>query len=390
MIDQDAGPTPALKICLIAGEASGDLIGGRLIESLKNKAPYPISFCGIGGESMKKAGLSSLFPMTDLSIMGLVEIIPHIPRLLKRLSETTAMIMAEKPDIVVTIDAPGFSFRLAKRLKKKGITLIHYTAPTVWAWRPKRAKKMAQIYDHLLCLFPFEPPYFTSWGLNTTYVGHPLLDQPFDRKGNKAALPPSPHQICLLPGSRRAEVKTLLPIFLQALRRLDKKYPHLSYVLPTLPHLTPIVMDIIKKAENPVNITVIDDRQRGMIALQNSTAALAASGTVSLELALWRIPMVIAYRVSPFTEMILRILIKTPYVSLVNILENQEIVPELLQKNCTGHRLADALDPLLHLTEIRNRQLDGFEKMYKNLTKTLENQCRPSDRAADVILSYIL
>lgn len=388
MMQSDLGRHP-LKICLIAGEASGDLLGGRLMQSLRAQASAPVIFCGVGGNTMMDQGFSSLFPMTDLSVMGLVEIIPHIPRLLRRLSETAAMIAAEKPHVVVTIDAPGFCFPLAKRLKKLGIPLIHYTAPTVWAWRPKRAKKIAKLYNHLLCLFPFEPPYFLPWGLPATYVGHSLLDQLGAGEKPVDILKSSPPQLCLLPGSRIGEVRRLLPVFLQTARRLKENYPDLICVLPTLPHLVSVVSGIIDRESPDICVAIIDDRQKGVDAMQKSTAALAASGTVSLELGLWRIPMVVAYRVSFLTEIILRFLVRAPYVSLVNILENKNIVPEFLQKKCAPNMLAAALSPLLCSTPARTHQLNGFEIMYQRLTQTLTRSRRPSDQAAEIVLSYV-
>ncbi|GAO98007.1 lipid-A-disaccharide synthase [Caedimonas varicaedens] len=210
-----------IHVYLIAGEASGDQVGGRLMQALQRKSD--VTFSGIGGMHMEQQGLRSLFPMSDLSIMGIFEVLPHIPHLLKRLGETEHDILKKRPDVVVTIDSPGFNFRIAKRLKKKGFPVIHYTAPTVWAWRPGRAKKAAKLLTHLLTLFPFEPPYFEKEGLFTTFVGHPLIEMdisPQRREGFRQRYGYTEEQplLCLLPGSRQKEVDKLLPLFVESFK----------------------------------------------------------------------------------------------------------------------------------------------------------------------------
>lgn len=389
-----------LKICLIVGEASGDALGAPLMAALvaEVRQRYPgrvITFCGVGGDLMAREGLESFFPASDLAVMGLVEIIPHIPRILNRLAVAERLIQAEKPHVVVTIDAPGFAFRLARRLRRRSldIPMIHYTAPTVWAWRSGRAAKIAGLYDHLLCLFPFEPPYFTRWGLDATYVGHPLLERiPYT--------PPRPlngdgqRTLCLLPGSRTGEIKILLPTFLKAAGRIAVSNPNLQirFVLPTLPHLKGLVDDLVYQAQLPFVIEVETDPEQGRKLMAQSTAALAASGTVSLELALLGVPMVVAYRVSSMTAMVMKRLLKTRYVSLVNILQNQPIVPECLQERCTPDVLVQSLLPLLYDGQGRSRQLTGLSNLYRGLTESmggdLKNPPSPSRRAAGILLSH--
>jgi lipid-A-disaccharide synthase len=342
------------KLYIIAGEASGDLLGSHIMESLSSAVPY-INFFGIGGDSMQAQGLNSLFPMNELSVMGLMEILPHIPRLFRRLNDVAAHIRAVSPHGIITLDAPSFTRRVAKKVKSLDIPLIHVTAPTVWAWRPGRAKKMAQLYDHLFCLFPFEPPYFEREGLKTTFMGHPLttLLKPYVKPYN----PQGP--LCLLPGSREREISTMLPIFCRLLRQ----HPHLCHqgvVLPTLPHLVHKILPHVRD----LPIELICDPTKRYPTMAQSRLALAASGTVSLELGLLGIPMIIGYGAHPLTAFLLRLLVKTPYVSLVNILLNQAIVPELLQEACTPEDFYKVITQEASL----QKQRDFFPHLWEKVT----------------------
>lgn len=322
-----------MKIYLIAGEASGDLLGSQIIHSLKAINPA-IELKGVGGDLMASQGFSSLFPMHELSIMGLFEIIPHIPQLLTRINDVVKDIEQYQPHIIVTIDAPGFTFRVAKKIKRLGIKLVHVTAPTVWAWRPGRAKTMARVYDHLFCLFPFEPPYFEVEGLATTFMGHPLVnllkpyERPYDPKGT----------LCLLPGSRKAEINTMMPLFCELLRQ-DPSLANHGVILPTLPHFQPLIQSYISE----LPIKMIMDPSEKYSAIASSRLALAASGTVTLELGLLGIPMIVGYKTHPVTAFILKHLVHTPYASLVNILLDQDLVPEYLQEKCTIENFSKAL-----------------------------------------------
>jgi len=238
-------------IYLVAGEASGDILGSRLIKALKEKIP-DCTISGIGGPLMIGQGLKSLFPMQELSIMGILEIVPHIPRILRRLYETKQDILLKKPDLVITIDAKGFSFRLAKSLRKYGFPFVHYTAPSVWAWRPKRAEQIAHFLDHLLVLFPFEPPYFKKVGLPTTFVGHPLTEENFDLSKRefyrkKFSLTKDEKLICLLPGSRTREIHSLLPTFIETLQNLKKKIKNFHIIIPTFPHFKMHIQQQLKR-----------------------------------------------------------------------------------------------------------------------------------------------
>ncbi len=335
-------------IFLIAGEASGDQLGAELMASLKGL--HPVRFAGIGGERMKAQGLISLFPMEELSIMGVFGILRTLPRLLQRLRLTVATIVEMKPDVVVTIDAPEFSFRVMKRLHKLSTRprLIHYVAPTVWAWRPGRARKVSQFLDHLLCLYPFEPPYFEKYGLKSTFAGHPVAQETF-QKG-----PRDPNLLCVLPGSRRSEVDMLLPIFKETVRLLKADFPKIKVVIPTLPAVESLVR---QGSENwPCDVQILVGEAARKDVFQTASVALAASGTVALHLSAAHLPCVIAYKIGVISGWIAKALLKTPWVCMVNILLNRNAIPEYLQQDCTPEKLASAVGHLLKDQDARTRQ----------------------------------
>lgn len=371
-------------VFMIAGEPSGDILGAPLVRHLRQQN---IQVAGIGGDQMIACGLTPLFPMKEISLMGIFEILPHISKLLRKINETVDQIVQLNPEVLVTIDSPGFCFRVIKRLKARGIKIpvIHYVAPSVWAWRPGRAKKLASLVDHLLCLFPFEPPYFIKEGLPTTYVGHPLLDLHLEKispsKYRKTKnLSPSAPLVILLPGSRSGEIRLLLSIFLQALRELPG-YSDFKVVLPTLPHLVDEIQTILTKYPDvPCELAL--DRNHSLEAMKGATVALAASGTVSLELGLLEVPMVVAYKVNPLTAFIIGRLIKTPYVSLVNILLNRPLVPELIQNECRPDILAKMMQWIM---KDPNPQKAGF----KELSKIMKTDTSPSEVAFREIMKYI-
>lgn len=374
-------------IYLVAGEASGDVIGSRLIKALKEKIPHCV-ISGIGGHLMEKEGLRSLFPLQELSIMGIMEVLPHIPRILKRLNDTKQDILSKKPDIVITIDAKGFSFRLAKRLKKHGFPLVHYTAPSVWAWRPKRAQQIARFLDHLLVLFPFEPPYFEKVGLPTTFVGHPLTEEKFDKIQpesfrKKLALTENEKLICLLPGSRTREVSSLLPIFIETLKQLSQKIKNFHLVVPTFPHFESYIRQELEKTT--LKFSLVLDEQEKYHAMVASDAAIAASGTVALELGLTRTPFLIAYKVNSLTAFLLKRLIRIPYACMVNILLNKPLIGEFLQENCRPDLLSAHLYKILQ--EEKNQKLRQELSTIRELL-TYKNK-QPSQFAAETILKIL-
>ncbi|MGB0935069.1 MAG: lipid-A-disaccharide synthase [Alphaproteobacteria bacterium] len=331
------------KVFVLAGEASGDLLGAEAMQAIKHQTNGDVQFRGVGGKQMQAEGLESLYPMTDLSVMGLFEVLRRLPTLIKRMLQTEKAIRSWQPDLILTIDAPDFSFRLAKRVRDTGIKHVHYVAPTVWAWRPGRAKKIAKLIDHLLAVLPFEPPYFEKEGLPCTYVGHPVsrlgidtIDrQQFRIQHNIAA---ETKLLCMLPGSREGEVTRLLPVFQETVKRLRQDDPDLKVVVP----LADTVADKVKSLIN-MDVIYTNGEQEKYAAMRASDAALAASGTVSLQLAMAEIPFVIGYKMNPITAWLAKKVVKVPSMTLVNLLLDKPVVPEFFQNDCTSVRLCQAL-----------------------------------------------
>ena len=374
-------------IFLVAGEPSGDVLGARLMRALKEETGGGVRFAGVGGPRMAAEGLDSLFPMSELTVMGLAEVLPRLPRLIRRIRQTARTAREMRPAAVVTIDAPDFSFRVAKRLKGAGIPLVHYVAPTVWAWRPGRARKIAPILDHLLTLLPFEPPYFEREGLSCDFVGHPVIESGADKGDGEAfrrshGIDPEAPVVCVLPGSRHSETSRLLPVFSETLRRLAETNPSVQVVVPAAQSVAGEVT--AAAAAWPFPALVILDETGKYAAFAAADAALAASGTVSLELALAGTPTVIAYRVSPLSAWIGRRLIRVRFVSLANIVLDREVVPEFLQERCRPDLLAPALGDLLNDPEVRQRQIEGAREAVAQLGG---DGPLPSRRAARAVLS---
>lgn len=376
-----------MHIFLIAGEPSGDNLGGKLMAALKAESPTPITFSGVGGEQMQKQGLQSLFPMSELSIMGFAEIIPHIPHLLKRITQTSDVIKQLKPDVVITIDAPEFCFRVVKKLQGSGIKCVHYVAPSVWAYRPKRAAKIAKLYDHLLALLPFEPPYFEKEHLACSFIGHSIIEnnvvqgngERFRLQHNIANDTPL---LCVMPGSRQSEITRLWPIFSETIIRLSQKVPALAVVIPTIPTLAKTLTSLAKNL--PISIIITTTPEEKQDAFAASTLALAKSGTNTLELGMANVPMVVAYKVKPFSAWLAKRLLKIKFVSLVNLILAREIIPEFLQERCTPALLEEALLMLLKSDVLRQKQQEGIHKALLQLG--LGQTPLPSVKAARVVL----
>ncbi|MHC8493794.1 lipid-A-disaccharide synthase [Thalassospira sp. SM2505] len=375
------------KIMLVAGEASGDQLGGRLMAAIKRQEPGA-RFIGVGGPRMEGEGLQSLFPMNEMSVMGLTEVIPHIPHLLKRIAQTADFAKSEKPDAVVTIDAPDFSFRVGKKLKGKGIPLIHYVAPSVWAWREGRAKKIAGFLDHLLALLPFEPPYFEKEGLPTTFIGHSAVEERHDGNGDRFranhGLDANKRLLAVLPGSRNSEVKRLLPVFRQVIEAIARKYPDARIVVPTVSKVADTVTEEMKSW--PLAPIVVATDQERHDAFSAADCALAASGTVSLELAISGVPHVIAYQVNAITGWIAKRLIKIDTVTIVNLVLGRKLIPEFLQENCKAKNIIPVLDALLGDNPTREQQKSGFDEACRMLGF---GDRAPSEKAAEQILDII-
>jgi lipid-A-disaccharide synthase len=337
---------------------------------------------------MQEQGLKSLFPMSEISLYGIFELIPHLFSILKRIQQTKQAIKNFKPNVVVTIDSPGFTLRIARYVKKLKIPVVHYVAPSVWALRPGRAKKLAQRVgvDHLLCLLPFEPPYFECHGLSTTFVGHPIteIDLPEDKNFRESlGFSREATLVCLLPGSRKSEIQNLLQIFLKTVEKLSQNR-RIEVVLPTLPHLIPLIEPFIKNSTIPIKI--VTTAQEKWKAFMQSSIALAASGTVSLELAYVGVPQVIAYKLSKLTYWIARLLVSTQYVSLVNILTKEMVVPELLQNECSVDILYKKLDGILSDSKLQKQTRQKYVEAI-NMLKI--PQAKPSEIAASVIKKFL-
>jgi lipid-A-disaccharide synthase len=371
-------------IYLVAGESSGDVLGGRLMAALRTRRP-DLAFAGISGEQMAAQGLASLFPMQDLALMGLLEVIPRLHHLRRRLRQTVADIAARRPDVVVTIDSPSFTLRLLRAIQPLGVKRVHYVAPQVWAWREGRARHYRGLWDQLLCLLPFEPGFFAHHDLPAIFVGHPVLESGADR-GDAARframhrIDPTARVLTLMPGSRRTEVTRLLPILGATLELLPD-------VVPVVPVAAPVAQAVGEGARNwprqPLLVTELDAKHDAFAA---SAAALTKSGTSTLELAMAGVPMVVTYRVNPLTAAIARRLLTVQYAALVNLLAQREIVPELIQAACTPDRLAESVRSLLDDPAVAAAQRAGCRDVLGSLRPAVGT---PSDAAAAAVLSVL-
>jgi lipid-A-disaccharide synthase len=378
----------APRIFVVAGEPSGDALGARLMAALAEETGGGVTFTGIGGDRMAAQGLMSLFPMSELSVMGLVEVLPHLRRLRGRLNQTVTAAREARPDAVVTIDSPGFTLRLQQRLADLGVPRIHYVAPQVWAWKPWRARSLAQKVDHLLALLPFEPPLFEPHGLPTTFVGHPAVERvdaapPVDVLAARAR-PSGAPRLCVLPGSRAGEVHRLLPVFGETVSRLGQAFPGLTAVVPTVSGVAAHVRAAC--AAWPLPTEVVTDEADKLAAFTGCDAALAASGTVAAELAVAGTPAVVAYRMHPVTGFLARRLVRTPYVSLPNIVLGREAQPEYLLDACTADNLVPALTQLM--TDETAREQARTEGLEAAASLGAEGS-PPSRRAARAILATL-
>jgi lipid-A-disaccharide synthase len=378
-------------VFLVTGEPSGDALGGRLIAALRKRTGGNLRIAGIGGERMREEGLESLVPLGDLAVAGVAEVLPRAPLILRRVRETVTAIRTLRPDAVVTIDSSGFSWRVAHGLRRRGATLplIHYVAPMVWAWRAGRARRMARWYDHLMTLLPFEPPYFERVGLSCRYVGHPVLESGANRGDavrfrSTHGLAEDEVLITVLPGSRQAEVTRLLPIFGTALGRLQHLTGPFRVAVPTV---ATVAATVTKGVRSWPGVPIIVRRPEAKYdAFAASRIALAASGSVTLELALAKLPMVTAYRLNPLTEKFLQRALKVRQVNLVNLLLREPLIAELLGPNCTPERLATALAELITDERVRAEHRQGYDEAMRRLDA---GGVSPSLRAADQILEIV-
>jgi lipid-A-disaccharide synthase len=386
---------PAPFIFLIAGEPSGDALGASLIAALRERSGGRLRVAGIGGELMQAEGLVSLVPLADLAVAGVAEVLPRAPLILRRVRETVAAIERLRPDAVVTIDSSGFSWRVAQLLRRHGarLPLIHYVAPMVWAWRAGRARRIARWYDHLLTLLPFEPPYFERAGLAASHVGHPVLESGAghgDAAGFRAAhgIGRDELVIAALPGSRAGEVSRLLPVFGAALRRLEAEVGPFRVAVPTVATVADLVEPGVR--DWPGRPIVLRGSAAAKYdAFAAARAALAASGTVALELALAGVPMAVAYRLNPLTEMLLDHVLKVRQVNLVNLLVGRPVVPEFLRGDCAPQPLAAALAQLIRDETVRSAHLTAYNAAVERLRPPAGGASSPSRAAADRILAIL-
>ena len=378
-----------LTLMLVCGEPSGDRLGAELMAAIRSLAP-DARIVGVGGPAMTTEGLSSLFPLNDTAVMGLREVVPRIPAILRRVREAADYAVLHKPDAVVLIDSPDFTHRIAQRLKRVAPELrtLNYAAPQVWASRPYRARKMARYFDLVLALLPFEAQFFEAHGLRAIFVGHPVVERAAQIKGGaglreRLGIAPSVPLLAVLPGSRMNEVRLLLPPFREAVARLCNSIPDLVSVLPVVDHVAPYVRGQVRDWPSPLHIVEGDADK--FAALDAADVALAASGTVTTELALAGTPMVVAYRLGALTYALVRPFVSVKFITLANILLDRPAVPEFVQRACTGEALAGALLPLFTSAEARARQTRDLAEAVQKLGLGGE---RPSLRAARALLDF--
>ena len=359
-------------VFIVSGEASGDNLAGRLMGAIK--AQTGVRFAGVGGPQSEAQGLESLFPMGELSIMGLAEVLPHLPRLIKRLKQTAALARELKPDVIVTIDSPGFCMRLADKLRDSGIPIVHYVAPQFWAWRPGRVSQLTKRVDHVMALLPFEVSFFADHDIPCTYVGHPAIEAGAELGDGRAFrarhnLPPDAPVLCVVPGSRNGEVRRILPVFTEALLLLKQTYPDLHVVIPVVQSAAAEVTRLTR--DWPLPVTFVTDMAERFDAFAACDAAMAKSGILApIYLLIW----------------VVRRLARVKYASLVNLLADREVAQELLQEPCTPENITAIIDELLRSSEAREAQREGFRAAIEALGERVPP---PSERAAKVVLDAI-
>jgi lipid-A-disaccharide synthase len=381
-----------LRLFLVAGEHSGDALGGRLMAALNRLSKGRVHYLGVGGEQMEREGLATQFPMSDVAVMGPMSILPRLPRIVARVRRTAAAAVAADPDAVVIIDAPEFTHPIAKRIRRRAphIPIIDYVSPSVWAWRPGRARKMRRYVDHLLALLPFEPEVHQRLGgPPCTYVGHPLVERldwlrDLDTAPLAKSLRLAPNRLVLvvLPGSRTSEVTRLMEPFGKAIGLLQERGIAPRIIIPVVPQVRDLVEELARSW--PIRPALVEGGDDKFRAFKLAHAALAASGTVTLELALSGTPMVVAYRVDAVAAK-LRFLLKVPSVVLANLVLGENAFPEYLQEDCTEEKLSAALEQLLKNTPERQAQGEALAHIPALLLQSGPN---PSDVAARIVLDY--
>jgi lipid-A-disaccharide synthase len=378
----------ARRVFLVATEESGDRLGANLMKVLRQRLGGAIVFEGVGGQSMKREGLTSRFPIEELSIIGLAAVARQLPMILRRIRETAAAVTEASPDILVIIDSPDFTHRVARRVRARDplIPIVDYVSPSVWAWRPGRARAMCRYVDHVLAVLPFEPEaYRRLRGPPCSYVGHPLTEQIAllrpnpDEQARRDATPPV---LLVLPGSRRSEIRHHMAVFGATLDRLRAEGVAFEPVLPTLPHLQEVVAEGVKDWKVEPRIVVGEREKQAVFRIAH--AAFAKSGTATLELAIAGVPMVAAYKAGAVESWILRSMIKLNSVILANLVIGENVVPEFIQQDCTPEKLTSALREILEDSPARRRQIQAFARLDAIMST---GNAPPSARAADIVLA---
>lgn len=375
------------KIAMVAGEASGDLLGAHLIAALK-KQRHDLSFFGIAGPNMMREGAETRFEMEQLSVRGYFEVIKRLPALLKLRKSLLKQILAEKPDVFIGIDAPDFNFWLERKLKKQGITTIHYVSPSIWAWRGRRIHKIKRAVSHMLALFPFEPPLYEAVNVPVSFIGHPLADEVALRPRKKAAremlkLDLKAFTIAMLPGSRQSEVNRHAELFIETAAHIKRDYPNVRFLVPLVTRQTRNIFEKTLEARGYQDIPIQLLFGHAHDAMEASDFVLVASGTATLEAALLKRPMIITYRMSRLSWFVLKRMQYLPYVGLPNILAKRFIVPELLQDNATPEKISNTMHEMLEdKTRLKDIQ-DTFTDIHRTLKQNAAKQ------AADIVLSYL-
>jgi len=380
------------RLFVVAGEPSGDQLAGRFVDTLKQLlAPRPVEVVGVGGPRLAGHGQRTLLPLEDLALMGFAEVVPRILRIRRHLRDVEEAVRRIRPDLLLTVDAPGFNLRLLGRLKDLAVRKVHYVAPQAWAWKEGRARALPTLCDHVLYILPFEPAFFARFGVSGSFVGHPVVEEPAQapdglRWRAAHAVPATRRLLCLLPGSRRSEVTRHLPILREVVRDLAVDHADLGVVVPTVPSVEALVREAV--AGWPVPAEISTDRTNRFDLFAACDLAIAASGTVTLELALATCPTVVMYQTSALSAWLARRLVKVRYVSLVNLIASRPVLPELLQEDCTPVRIAAEAQALLDDPDEASAQREAMARVVRSLVP--ESGMQPSEAAVRAALGPLL
>lgn len=357
------------RIMIVSGEASGDLHGARLIEALKQLLP-DIYVCGMGGVELRRQGVDILYDAAKMAVVGIIEVIAHLKDIRKAQNILFNDLLNNRPQLLILIDYPDFNLLLAKKAKKLGIPVFYYISPQVWAWRSGRVKTIRRLVDKMAVILPFEKQFYKNRGVNVEYVGHPLMDSVSTSQSREEfrihnSIPEDSIVVGILPGSRKKEIRTMLPLFLEAAAMLAKRHPGITFVLPQASSIKQEDLDSGGLADSTIAVKVITEDRYNLMAACD--LVMAASGTVTLELAILNIPMVVSYRMSSLTYLLGRRLIKVDYASLVNLVAGKEVVPELLQENATPENIAEAMEKIWPGQQERETMLAGLSSVRERL-----------------------